>query len=850
VLSGLLGGWTNDVRAESTLTKAIPSQPVAAALAEFAHQTGLQFIYVSRVAAERTSPGARAGLAPVDALRSLLDGTGLDFKYLNERTVRIFESTTPATVAPSSTASASTAPVHGRTPTTGKSEEIVVIGSRGLHGFGGDEDTRTVAASVSIVSGSSLEAQKLEQLSDYAAYLAGVDVVTFGTPGSAAVWLRGISTFTSAATVAFYLDDTPIGATGPWANANSESLDLMPYDLERLEVRRGPQGTHFGANSETGLIRYVLQQPNLSVVEARVGADASAIRGASGTGASLRFMVNAPIVEDELAVRASAYDTYTPGYIDNAYSGATDVNAVHQMGGRVALLWRPADSFSVKVNAFWPRIESESNSDVSSKGVDIVPGTGDAYIVKGFGSYGDLTEYHAFQQPFRKEIDYYAATVEWNAGTLEVLSATAWSSSRSDYVFDYSQIFGPSFPEWSDSTIEPGLAAQHWNIDVEKFTEEIHVASAAGTRVSWLLGAFYDHERATDESAVYAYDKSYRPIAYFAPSLTSTTVHDTFNELAAFGELTWHATGDIDLTGGIRYAHDDQQFSARDSGSIADPAYLSDHSAEGVATWMLAVSDRIVPDIMFYGRVATGSQPGSTNGVLQDVPRIVKPEAVTSYELGVKSEILDREVLIDFSVFYMNWNDIQLGTCFTGGCGYVNGGEATSQGLELTSSYSPLPGLTLSYIAAYTRSELTSVRPGVGSALTGYQLPDIPRWAMSLTANYDREFTDAWHAHAGGALRYVGERWGEIGVQSRSAGGAPTMELPAYCALDLNASIAKGPLTIRAFIRNLTDTRGRQQGIVLGDAYINSPDVYDPPAALELRILQPRTIGLGFDYAY
>jgi len=842
-LGGLVGGWAHDARAGPTLTKAIPPQSVANALAEFAHQTELQFIYVSRIASERNSPGARAGLTAVEALRSLLEGTGLDFKYLNARTVRIFESATVAPPAPSSTASVPKTPAHGRTPETTKSEEIIVTGTRGLRGFSGDEDIRNVAASIGVVSGSSLEVQKLERLSDYAAYLPGVAAVSYGAPGSTSLTLRGISTLTNAVTVAFYLDDTPIGSSGAWANAGSNVLDLMPYDLERLEVRRGPQGTHYGANSESGVIRYVLQQPNLSVFETRVGADGSAIRGASGSGASLRLMVNAPIVEDDLAVRASVYDTYTPGYIDNAYTGATDTNSSHQTGGRIALLWRPSDSVSVKVNAFWPRIDSESTADVSSKGVTVVPDTGDAYIVKGFGSYGDLTHNYAFRQPFTKGIDLYAATVEWNPGSLELLSATGWSSTRTGYVWDFTPFYGSGFPEWSDDAIAPGLAAQHWNIEVEKFTEEIHIASPAGTRIGWLLGAFYNHERATDESAVYAYDKSYQPIEYFAPALAMTTVRDTFSELAAFGELTWHATDAIDLTGGIRYAHNDQSLSARDSGTVTEPAYLSDHSAEGVTTWMLAASDRIAPDFMLYGRVATGSQPGGTNGILQDVPRIVKPEAVTNYELGLKSEFPDREAVIDLSVFYMNWKDIQIGTCFSGGCGSVSGGKATSQGFELTSSWSPMQGLTMGYNAAYTKSELTSVRPGVGSALTGYQLGDIPKWAMSLTTNYDWTLTNVWYGHAGGALRWIGQRWGEIGVQSRSAGGAPTMQLSAYAVLDLNASIAKGPLVLRVFVRNLTDTLGQEQGIVQGD-----PDF--PPAPLVLRILQPRTIGVGFDYAY
>lgn len=843
VLGSLLALWTHNARADTTLSADIPPQSVADALAAFAHQTGLQFIYVSRIVKARASKGAHAGLTPAEALPSLLEGTGLGFAFLNPRTVRIFESAPAAPPAPPIASEAPKTSVNRRAPWFSKSEEIIVMGSRDRSGLGNSDDVQSIAASVSVVSGGTLEAQKLEQLSDYAAYLPGVNVVSFGSPGSSQVLLRGISSFTDAATGAYYLDDTPMGASGPWAEACCDVLDLMPYDLERLEVWRGPQGTHYGANSESGLLRFVLKEPRLNGFEARIGADGSAIHGASKAGGSLRAMVNVPIVEDVLAVRVSAYDSHTPGYIDNAYSGAKDVNTVRQSGERFALLWRPAESLSVKLTALWPRIHSDSEADMSSTGVTIVPDTGDADIVEASGSYGDLTDHHAFLQPFRKSIDYYAATVRWNPGSLEVVSATAWSRTRSHSVFDQTLINGASFPDWSGGAIPAGLSAFHRDKDLEKFSEELRIVSPQGKRIDWLLGGFYTRESVTDEMALYAFDNSYQPIAAFAPAASATSVQNTFNELAAFGELTWHVTERFDLTGGIRYAHNDQQLTAIDSGVVDEPACTAGESAEGVATWMIAARYRFTPDVMLYGRVATGSQPGSPNGELPDVPPTVKAETVTNYEVGLKSEFLDRMALIDVSVFHMDWQDIQLGMCFGGGCGWASGAEAVSQGVELSSSWSPLEGLQLGYNAAYTRSELTTVVPDAGYFLTGYQLADVPRWSMSLTTDYDWALADVWHAHVGGAFRWVGERWSETGVHSRSVGGGPTMELPAYSVLDLNAGIAKGPLVLRAFVRNLTDTRAISQSIVLGDPS-------HPPAEMEQRILQPRSIGVGFDFAF
>jgi outer membrane receptor protein involved in Fe transport len=838
-LGCVFAAWAHPVRADTTLSVDIPSQSVAGALAEFARQTGLQFIYVSKIVKARASKGAHAGLTPAEALPVLLDGTGLGFEFLNGRTVRIFESAPAAPAVQPIVNEAPKAPVRRHTPWFGGLDEIVVTGARDRDALSSVEDVQNVAASVSVVSGSTLEAQKFEQLSDYAAYLPGVNVASYGSPGNSQVLLRGVSSFTEAATGGYYLDDTPMGASGPWASACCYILDLMPYDLDRLELLRGPQGTRYGADSESGLIRFVLKEPSVSAFEAHVGADTGAINGASSAAASLRFMVNAPIVRDMLAVRVSAYDSYTPGYIDNAYSGAKDVNAVRQSGERISLLWRPAASVSVKVTALWPRIHSDSEADVSSNGVAIVADAGDAYIVKASASYGDLTDHHAFLQPFSKSIDYYAATVHWNPGSLEVVSATAWSRTQTHSVFDQTLINGANFPQGSGGP--PALSVFHRDINLEKFSEELHVASPRGRRVEWLLGGFYTHESVSDLRALYAFDTSYQPIAAFAPVASATAVLNTFSESAAFGELTWHVTGQIDLTGGIRYAHNDQQFTATDSGVVDEPAYTAGRSAEGVTTWMTSASYRFTPDVMLYGRVATGSQPGSSNGI--GVPP-VNAETVTNYEMGLKSEFLDRMALMDLSVFYMDWKDIQLGMCFDGGgCGYGSGADAVSRGLELSGSYTPLPGLTFGCNAAYTQSELTTVVPAAGSLLAGYQLADVPKWGLSLTTDYDWTLTDAWHAHAGGALRWVGRRWGEIGVHSLSLDGAPTMELPAYSVLDLNAAIAKGPLVLRAFLRNLTDTRAKSQGIVLGDPS-------HPPAEIEERILQPRSSGFGFDYAF
>jgi len=228
LLGGLLGASIQIARANTDLSPAIPPQPVPDALAELARQTGLQFIYVSRVADNRGSRGARAGLTPTEALESLLQDTGLGFRFLNGRTVRIVESASAPPAATSSATETSNTQIKHRASSFRRRDEVLVTGLRGEHGLGTGEDLWSVAASVGVVSGSSLAVQNLEQISDYSAYLPGVNAAGLGGPGISYLPIRGISTYSGAATAAYYLDDAPMGPTGYWASACCEVLDLMP----------------------------------------------------------------------------------------------------------------------------------------------------------------------------------------------------------------------------------------------------------------------------------------------------------------------------------------------------------------------------------------------------------------------------------------------------------------------------------------------------------------------------------------------------------------------------------------------------------------------------------------------
>jgi iron complex outermembrane receptor protein len=759
LLGMLLSVWSGPALSAAELSAPIPSQPLAQALVEFAHQTGLHLLYESKLAAQRQSHEAAAGLSAADALTEMLRGTGLNFQFLNPKTVRIYE---PAAVAPAAQPSATDVPKPRAEPAAHRVdtlEEILVTGMRRAEHLSDLEDVQMIPASVSVVSGASLEAENAMQLSDDTVNLPGVHVIGDGMPGASGVDIRGVSPLGGATSVAFYLDDVPIGASGRWGYADFTSLDLLPYDVERIEVQRGPQGTFGGAGAEIGSIKYVLNPPDASRFEARVGADLSTIHGASEPGEAVHAMINAPIIDDLLAVRATAFDSFTPGYIDNAYSGAKGINELRAYGGRIAALWRPAESVSLTVTVLYNRIDQASTSEVLSPNVANVPGSGNAYIVSGVGSYGDLTDSLAFLSPFKKSLDNYSATLRWNPGFAEFMSVTGWSRDHEHYVLDQTPVDGSYFPALSNGAVPAGLAKQVEDVYLDKLTEELRIASPSGGRLDWLLGAFYTHERLDHQWVENAYDDAYEPIAAFAPYLSLLYRPSSFKELAAFANLTWEFSDQFEVAAGIRSARDTQDYTNVLAGTFGQSDFAG-QGAQTSTTWMTSARYRVAPSVMLYGRVSTGSQPNVLIDPRRGTPVSGTGETATNYEAGVKSEFLERRALIDLTLYYLKRNGVLTGILDSGFFHYIpSGGVATAKGLELTSSYSPLEGLTFGYNAAYTQCAYTEVIAAARYQLTGYQLENVPKWDMSITAAYNWALASSWHAHVGGDFRSVSEEW-------------------------------------------------------------------------------------------
>jgi iron complex outermembrane receptor protein len=709
-----------------------------------------------------------------------------------------------------------------------------------------EENVQNVASSVSVETGEKLIERGQTGLADYAAYMPGFNVSSQGTPGQSSVELRGISTGTSTSAIGTYLDDVPMGATSGWVNAATTLLDMLPYDLERLEVLRGPQGTLYGAGSMGGLIKYVLKAPSTTNLEATVGAETNHIDGTGSAGYAAQARVNIPVIEHALGVSVSVFGRREPGFMQNDFNGERDTNESKMYGARVAALWTPTDTLSVKLQALTQNIEARDAA--LRQFASSVSVSGSALVV---APTDPLPKYHesiAFGAPYDQRIDLYQATVDWNPGPVSVVSATSYSSQRSYYQVDGSYALGPYLGLFGGPG--PGLLAYEGFFGLDKITQELRVLSPQDSTIEWLAGVFVTHENSTNTQGYVPYNLNYTPMtgAIAFPNFFYATLPEQYDEYAGFADITWHVTDAFSLGAGGRYAHNDQNDNwfvqpgplVNETGDV----HLASH--EGVFTWMADARYQFSKDLMIYFRVATGYRPGGPNSPIAGIPQTVGADKLINYELGVKSQFLDHKATINAAIYRIDWHDIQLIATKNSLSFFANGGKSVSQGLELQATYSPISALTFGFNAAYTDAHLTSVIPESNYLLTGYQLPNVPKQSYSLTADYTVPITSAWKAHVGGGYRYLSPQWLAL-VESPGPSSTPTVRAPGYSVFDLNVSLRNDHLTFKAYVRNVANNdaavNGSVQGLVTTSGATGNQQVLEA-------FLPPRTIGVGVDYNF
>lgn len=711
-----------------------------------------------------------------------------------------------------------------------------------------------IPMSVSVVSGEALERQRVENFQDLVSMVPGLSV-TGNTPGVTRITLRGVNTGGVASTVGVYVNDVPFGSSSGLANGAILSGDFDTFDMARIEVLRGPQGTLYGASSLGGVIKYVANAPSTNGFEGRLQASVEDVDGGD-LGYAVTGALNVPI-GDSFAVRASGFYRMDDGFIDsignnpipslqnpsvNIVDGSRveeNLNDLDTYGGRVSALFQPSENFSLNLTALFQNIESGSSNVFEADPATFSP------------LYGDLvaSRYH----PEFTEIEYriYSATLDWKLGGMSLQSVTSWGEFQQDFQRDFairlslSQLLTFLFSD--PVTAQPGLSGiLTQTTATDKFTQEFRLVSPDSESFEWLAGVYYTDEDSGINpqtiSAVLAGTED--PVPGF-PVLANAVLESTYEEIAVFANATWHMTDRFDLSFGGRWSENDQVASQVLEGALISPTPIvfdDVSSSESPFTWSVSPRFEFSDSTSAYLRVATGFRPGGPNvlppGAPPGTPLSYDSDELTNYEIGLRTGTADGSFSVDLAAYFMDWKDIQLFALVNDVGINANGGTAETKGLELTATLRAAEGLNFMLTGAYTDGELTEDTDPVVGGLDGDPLPWVPEYSLALSGDYEWEaFADAT-AYVGGQVAYTGDR--TVDFANRDTGGG-IIQADGFTTLDLRAGILTDSWSIELYGKNVTGEEGITDYLPAG-AY--------PNAAVGIGIIRPRTIGLSVGYRF
>lgn len=685
-----------------------------------------------------------------------------------------------------------------------------------------EENLRDVPQSVTALSGADLDLVKANTFEDYVSSVPGMNLIS-DQPGSSRLVLRGINAGGVSATIGTYVDETPYGSVTGLANGAVLAPDLDTFDMQRLEVLRGPQGTLYGASSLGGLLKFVTNAPDPTHMSGKLELDGEGTESGP-TGGSIKGMFNTPL-GDDAAFRISGYDDDQPGYIDDPLRRAKNVNGARYDGVRLGFLYHPTDKFTVRVSAV--------GQDISSQGTN----TEDVNPTTLAPLYGDLTQSRTFAAPNHVAYRIYNVTADYDFGVAKLLSATSYATLKQNTDEDASAQYGPLL---SGALGQPLGAGVLQSLGQDKFTQEIRLSSPA-QKFEWLVGAFYTREQNLLHQNLSAINLQNPPqVAAGLGGLEVISLPSDYSEYAGFANGDYHFTDQFDVSFGGRYSHNDQRESQTTSGALVGPATtVSGTSSDNVFTFAIAPKYKLSDDTTLYARISKGYRPGGPNALNPlapaAVPRTFQSDSLIDYEAGVKSDLAQHTVAVELTAFYIDWSRIQLLADVDNLGVNVNGGTAVSKGVEGSLTYVPTAGLTLSANGAYTQANLTSNTPAILGGKDGDRLPYSSPISGALSADYGRPMAGGVRPFVGASLRFEGRRRSDFNPTTGQ------ISLPSYTAVDLRAGVDWQNYRVEAYVKNVGDERGI---LSIGGQGAT------PNGALQAGLIRPRTIGLSLTASY
>ncbi|HCL3287632.1 TPA: TonB-dependent receptor [Pseudomonas aeruginosa] len=720
-----------------------------------------------------------------------------------------------------------------------------------------EEDSQKVPTPITVLGGETLEAQRISRVQDLQQVLPSVNVAYIHARQSS-VAVRGIGNNPASdgleGSAGIYLDNVYLGRPG------MAVFDLL--DIEQLELLRGPQGTLFGKNTTAGVLNISTRAPTFTAertVEVSGGQDGY-FQG--------RGTVSGPLGET-LAGRLSAYRTRDDGYIKNIHDD-NYLNGGERQGARGQLLFEPNEDFSLRWIA-------DYNEEDSSNGSMVVYGGAER-----FWQRAALVGASPLRDPQRRKVNINGrqhVSVHQGGSSLEA----NWNLAGGYRLTSISAYRYWHFTPANDEQLNVS-AINDTGVEVHdrQFSQEIRLASPTGGGFDYVVGAYAFRQNLGNKTFT-----SYGPLAdLYLLGANLGALNDTYSKangkietdsFALFAQGTWHLTERLDFTAGLRGTYEEKnakverfaplggaavggvgaavrngQLGAYDSGDLSQ--YNFAPSA------LLSLSYQFSDDLLGYASLSHGEKSGGVNLAVGSAPSagadslLVGPERANDAELGLKSTLFDRRLLLNANLFWTGIHGYQATTLYQapGSTQLVqvlaNAGSVRSRGLEFEATALPLRGLTLNFNGSY--NDVTylsfkdapcpaevSTRPGAPSScdLTGQRVVGASKWIANLNGEYQWRLDDRFQPYVSASYAYRSAAEGTLDNSDLS-------KIDGYALVNLAAGLRSdlgdGQLDTSVWLKNAFDK----------DYYLSAFASIN--GSYTASVGQPRTLGVSLRYDF
>ena len=833
----------------------IPSQALQTALLQYSEQAGVQVVVANELVKNLKAPAVRGEYSRPRALSMLLEGSGLAYRVTADRTVAISLEKTSESAPP---ASADAVASEDRGEGSPRLEEVIVTANKVA------EPLNKVPASVGVLTASALDSQHVVDMQDVVNRVPGLSSNFSGAPGTSTFTIRGISPGGGTeATTGLYIDDVSINGGLGFSGAYEPAF----FDLDRIEVLRGPQGTLYGADSFGGTIRYVNKQPDLNKLDGELTT--SFYGQAQGDpGESVRGAVNLPLIDHTLGLRLAGIYQHDGGFIDHVDSTGAVVqknsNVQDVYGVRGVLLWQPAEGLKVT-----PTFQYQTTRNADRWFYDETRGPFDTP--------------KRLEEPTHDRFLFSAVNVEANFGSSSLTSVSSYvdrkpSAVRDFTVYDNSGYIAPTVAAFFDPSdaknslqalSDIAVPAYHPETN-QQWAQEIRLASHFdGIGLRTLFGLYFNHEVrghnayevaagfgrltqalfgvSTDEALTQAFDLQPGQ-ADLGDTFFVEDTQERINREAVYGEASWTPPSErlqgLTLTLGTRVSKITYRFTGFYDGFFTEGYTPINHAFdENQVAPKYRIAYQATDTLLLYASAAKGFRLGGTN---QPLPSTCDAEvqssgttpgdtyatdSIWSYEAGTKVSLFDRTVQLNASAFHIDWNKIAEQVNFQS-CGFgfqANVGAATSDGGDISIELRPISALDIQLGVAYTDSQFSKTI-AEDNVFKGSPVPFSPSWTASINVGY------TWRIRAGNAYLRANYNYTDV-----SRGGLIVSQgnfiRPSYDTVGVSGGYERDGWDVSVYAKNLTNAHPRlQEEIFTGYSNIST--------------LRPRQVGVEISKSF